>query len=288
MTAIILVWNPDRWNDWDYDTLVEQVAETGQVRQRWSAGRHRNVQPGDTAWLLLQGPNRHGRGLIGHGTVTSETYEAPHYSDPAATMLYISVTFDALLPLGSQILMDVLAEAVPGVQWGSARSSGRRLRAAVEKDLHRLWLDLGPKTGFDPLTLTPGTYPDGSVARVEVNRYERSAEARRVCLAYHGTFCAACGFSFEVRYGEAGKDFIHVHHIVPVSELGPGYRLDPIADLVPLCANCHNMAHLGVSTPRSVPELRALIAEAGHLPGQVVSQRSSAAQDDANRILGHH
>jgi 5-methylcytosine-specific restriction protein A len=286
MTAIILVWNPVRWNDWDYDTLVEQVAETGQVRQRWSAGRHRNVQPGDTAWLLLQGPNRHGRGLIGHGTVTSETYEAPHYSDPAATMLYISVSFDALLPLGSQILMDVLTEAVPGVQWGSARSSGRRLRAAAEKDLQRLWLDLGPKTGFDPLTLTPGTYPEGSVARVEVNRYERSAEARRVCLAYHGTFCAACGFSFEIRYGEAGKDFIHVHHIVPVSQLGSGYELDPVTDLVPLCANCHAMAHQGVSTPRTVAELRRIITGAGFLAGATVTPEELEAEREARRMLG--
>lgn len=288
MTAIILVWNPDLWNDWDYETLVEQVAETGQIWQRWSVGWHTDVQPGADVWLLLQGPSRHARGLIGHGTVTSEIYEAQHSSDPTATMRYISLTFDALLPIGSQILADVLAESVPGVQWGSVRGSGRRLPATAEKDLQRLWLDLGPGTGFDPITLTPGTFPAGSVARVDVNRYERSAEARRVCLAYHGTSCAACGFSFQVRYGEAGKDFIHVHHIVPVSQLGPGYRLDPIADLLPLCANCHTMAHLGVNPPRSVPELRALMAAAGHLPGQVVNQRSTAAQEDANRILGHH
>ncbi|HEY8752263.1 MAG TPA: HNH endonuclease [Arthrobacter sp.] len=286
MTAIILVWNPDLWNDWDYDTLVEQIAETGQVWQRWSVSRHRNVQPGANVWLLLQGPSRHGRGLIGHGTVTSEIYEAPHHSDPTAPRWYVSVTFDALLPRGSQILTDVLAESVPGVQWGSVRGSGKRLPAAAEKDLQRLWLSLAPETTFDPITLTPGSYPEEAVARVEVNRYERNAEARRVCLAYHGTSCAACGFSFRVRYGEVGNDFIHVHHVAPVSQLGLGYRLDPIADLVPLCPNCHNIAHLGVSTPRSVTELRALIAAAGHLPGQVVDQRSSAAQDDAKRIMG--
>jgi len=110
-------------------------------------------------------------------------------------------------------------------------------------------------------------------------------EARRVCLAFHGTSCAACGFSFEVRYGKAGKGFIHVHHIVPVSQLGTAYQLDPIADLVPLCANCHSMAHLGVSTPRSVSELRALIAAAGHLPGQTLDQDALEAQEAAARIL---
>ncbi|HEY8702129.1 MAG TPA: HNH endonuclease [Arthrobacter sp.] len=286
MAAIILGWNPDRWNDWDYDAVLERVAETGQVRERWSIGRQRNVLPGTDVWLFLQGQSQHGRGLIGHGLVASEPYAAEHYSDPTGVLPYVSVVFDAMLPLGSQVPLDVLAEAVPAVRWRSLPGSGRHLPPSAEPILRRLWQDLGPIMDSDPISLTPGTYPEGAVARVEVNRYERGTEARRVCLAYHGTSCDACGFSFEVHYGEVGKDFIHVHHIVPVARLGAGYTLDPIADLVPLCANCHSMAHLGVRSPRTVSELRALIAAAGHLPGQVVDQRSSTAQDDAARILG--
>ena len=284
MTAIILGWNPDRWNSWDYDAVTDQVAETGQILERWSVGRHRNIMPGAEAWLLLQGPGQHGRGLIGHGTVTSETYEAEHYSDPAETLHYIGVAFDALLPLGFQITPAALAAAVSGVQWGSLRGSGRSIPPESESSLRRLWQDLGPETGPDPTNVVAGTFPEGAVARIEVNRYERNADARRVCLAFNGTSCAACGFSFEVRYGAVGKDFIHVHHIVPVSQLGPGYQLDPIADLVPLCANCHNIAHLGVRSPRSVSELRGLIAAAGHLSGQVVDQNALEAQDAAQRI----
>jgi 5-methylcytosine-specific restriction protein A len=118
-----------------------------------------------------------------------------------------------------------------------------------------------------------------------VSRYERSPEARRICLAFHGTSCAACSFSFEVTYGDIGKDFIHVHHVVPVSQLGSGYRLDPVSDLIPLCANCHAMTHQGVSTPRTVAELRRAIAAAGHMPGQIVGDMALAAQDAAHRIL---
>ncbi|HEY8701683.1 MAG TPA: HNH endonuclease [Arthrobacter sp.] len=287
MKAIILGWNPDRWNNWDYSAVIDQATETGQARERWSVGRHRNILPGAGAWLLLQGRSQHGRGLIGHGIVTSETYEAPHFSDPAKTMQYVSVTFDALLPLGSQIPPDALAEAVPEIQWGRFRGSGASIPQEAADRLRRLWQDHGP-SGADPATLIPGTFPEGVVARVEVNRYERSPEARRICLAFHGTSCAACGFSFEVRYGEIGKDFIHVHHIVPVSQLGAGYQLDPIADLVPLCANCHSIAHLGVRSPRSITELRALIAAAGHLPGQTIDQNALDAQDAAQRIIDQH
>ncbi|HEY8753220.1 MAG TPA: HNH endonuclease [Arthrobacter sp.] len=81
---------------------------------------------------------------------------------------------------------------------------------------------------------------------------------------------------------------MHVHHIVPVSQLGDGYQLDPIADLVPLCANCHSIAHLGVRSPRSITELRALIAAAGHLPGQTIGQNALDAQDAAQRIIDQH
>jgi 5-methylcytosine-specific restriction protein A len=46
------------------------------------------------------------------------------------------------------------------------------------------------------------------------------------------------------------------------------------------------MAHQGVSTPRTVAELRRAIAEAGYLSGQAVDDRTLEAQDSARRILG--
>lgn len=44
-------------------------------------------------------------------------------------------------------------------------------------------------------------------------------------------------------YGEVGKGFIHVHHIVPLHELGGTYKVDYKKDLVPVCPNCHAMLH---------------------------------------------
>ena len=57
------------------------------------------------------------------------------------------------------------------------------------------------------------------------------------------TFLFICGFDFEKTYGEIGKGFIHVHHIVPVSEIGESYRVDYEKDLIPVCPNCHAMLH---------------------------------------------
>ncbi|BCW66092.1 hypothetical protein NicSoilB4_08550 [Arthrobacter sp. NicSoilB4] len=285
MTAIILGWNPDRWNRWNYPAAVERVASTGLHLERWSVGRHRNIAAGTDAWLLLQGDR--GRGLIGHGVVLSEHPEpGPHYAEPAKTAMYVQVGFDSLLPLGDQIASAILKEAVPGVPWGSVFGSGLTVEPSEEANIRALWGDFRLQPTPDPTEALPGTYPEGAVTRVEVNRYERSPEARRACIAHYGSSCAACGFSFEQKYGEIGKDFIHVHHVVPVSQLGSSYELDPISDLIPLCANCHAMAHQGVGTPRTVAELRRIIGDAGFLRGSTVSPEELEAQRAARELLG--
>lgn len=87
------------------------------------------------------------------------------------------------------------------------------------------------------------TVTEGAVSEVRVNRYERSAEGRRRCLAKHGHTCSVCGFDFEAAYGPLGRGYIHVHHVVPLAEVGGEYELNPETDLVPICPNCHAMIH---------------------------------------------
>ncbi|UPU35269.1 HNH endonuclease [Geomonas paludis] len=85
--------------------------------------------------------------------------------------------------------------------------------------------------------------PEGAKFSVEVNRYERSLVNRAACIAVHGVKCVACGFDFGERYGDVGRGFIEVHHRVPVSKMGSSYVVNPVTDLVPLCSNCHSIAH---------------------------------------------
>ena len=100
-------------------------------------------------------------------------------------------------------------------------------------------------------------YAEGSIQRTEVNRYERNPLNRKLCLAAKGYDCAICGMNFEKQYGAIGHHFIHVHHIVPVSQLGSCYIIDPIRDLIPVCPNCHAMLHR--QTPPVLPEKLAEI-----------------------------
>ena len=100
--------------------------------------------------------------------------------------------------------------------------------------------------------------PEGAKIRVTINRYERSPANRAACIAAHGAVCKACAFNFALFYGAFGDGFIVVHHTIPVSAMGGSYIVDPINDLVPLCANCHAMVHR-TDPPMLVADLRVLI-----------------------------
>jgi predicted HNH restriction endonuclease len=100
-------------------------------------------------------------------------------------------------------------------------------------------------------------YKEGKVVQVFVNRFERNQKARVECIRHHGDSCFVCGFNFGLSYGDTAKGFIHVHHKTQLSNIGKEYEIDPIKDLVPLCANCHSVIHL-TNPMLTVEELKKL------------------------------
>lgn len=85
---------------------------------------------------------------------------------------------------------------------------------------------------------------EGALKSIKINAYERNRTARNKSIEYHGYDCQVCGMNFEDRYGSIGKNYIHVHHIVPISDVNDEYIVDPIKDLIPVCPNCHAMLHV--------------------------------------------
>lgn len=103
-------------------------------------------------------------------------------------------------------------------------------------------------------------YLEGARRSVTVNAYERDPAARLACIQHYGCSCFVCGFDFADYYGDLGEGFIHVHHRRPIAECGGEYVVDPIADLIPVCPNCHAMLHRG-TTPPSVEDLSQIYDE---------------------------
>jgi predicted HNH restriction endonuclease len=117
-----------------------------------------------------------------------------------------------------------------------------------------------PNTNED---LDSVVYPDekahfeGHGTKISVNKYERNSAARKKCIERYGVTCF-CGFNFEEVYGDIGKDFIHVHHLIKLSDIGQNYQVNPIDDLRPVCPNCHAMLHKK-DPPYTIDELMQLI-----------------------------
>lgn len=93
--------------------------------------------------------------------------------------------------------------------------------------------------------------------------YDRSPHARQACIEHYGYACCICNFNFGKIYGSLGENYIEVHHLKPVADIGKEYLIDPIKDLRPVCANCHRMLHRQ-RPPLAVEELLKLhLAEQG-------------------------
>jgi HNH endonuclease len=99
---------------------------------------------------------------------------------------------------------------------------------------------------------------EGAICRVTINAYERNPLARQGCIDHHGTSCCICQFNFESRYGNVARDYIHVHHIRPLSEIGSEYIVNPVEDLRPVCPNCHAILHRRIPA-YSLDEVKAFL-----------------------------
>ena len=89
---------------------------------------------------------------------------------------------------------------------------------------------------------------EGAVTQVSVTHYERNPEDRMKALERYGYECQVCHMNFWDTYGDIGKEYIEVHHLYPVCNMGENYQFDPLdpeKGLVCLCSNCHSMIHRG-------------------------------------------
>ena len=88
-----------------------------------------------------------------------------------------------------------------------------------------------------------------------------------------GTRCKGCDLEMADVYGEQAAGMVDAHHLVPLSSLSEGTEvsLDPLADFVVLCPNCHRAIHR-LPDVGDVETLRALVGE-GALRSHAIAER---------------
>lgn len=105
----------------------------------------------------------------------------------------------------------------------------------------------------DSSLVDPIAASEGRKYSVQNSRFERSRILRERCLHHYGLSCQVCKMSFKETYGEINPGYIEVHHINPLMN---GERsTNPINDMIPLCSNCHSMAHQE-QPPISISDLK--------------------------------
>ena len=265
----VVTWNSEQEqiDDNEYQGWIIQTAEQKAPTVAWPMEQGgRNVAEGDDVMLFRQG---HERGIIASGVAVEYTQAGARSGGLAKNFLRVSlracVPYDDRMPVERlmQVTRDVSWDVVPASRILVTDRDAKSLREEWEHWLIELVSQVsGEEAGVANRSLVRKI--EGAVTRVSVNRYERSRAARAACIDHHGAQCAACGLNFEYMYGDIGRGYIHVHHVVPVSQTVDDYRLDPVKDLVPVCPNCHAMLHIGVEEPRTVEHLRHLIPVTVH------------------------
>jgi 5-methylcytosine-specific restriction protein A len=196
---------------------------------------------------------------MGSGIVISTPREGPHWDPERAVNgdkgLYVDILFDVL---NATPVLGEDALSVPPLQshdW-YPMASGTSIPVEISKELEIMWSD-ATRTVYIPLSTEElqNIYTEGTKRTRLITTCERNPKARSKCVEHYGARCQVCGLSFDERYGEIGKGFIHVHHLFQMAEINGEYQLDPIQDLRPLCPNCHAMIHKRVP-PYTIAELK--------------------------------
>ena len=167
------------------------------------------------------------------------------YVQAAASFKRVSPFKKSFSPAVLEYLEEVLAIQLPRPSYITPQSTDIRVEPLPDE------LDLSV-----PLR-------EGAKYPIVVNAYERDPRARQLCIAKHGTDCVICGFSFGASYGPVAEGFIHVHHLRLLSEPGEEHEVDPVADLRPVCPNCHAVIHRQVP-PYSIEEVQEFLKKATH------------------------
>lgn len=245
------------------DRAIEEMQRRGRIAIGWSLvgdlSQARIEKPTDIAALIQA--NRH-------------PIKNAHLGGPSLWNLYKEMQVGDLVILNSnrrrvcvfEVLGPYIYETEAGEIVGYAHQRSACLTSIDPEDL---WSHAGNGVAegqnirwtlarcSESNTTGTALYNEGLRFSLMSTVIERNPLARAACIEHYGCKCNICGFDFEKAFGELGNNYIHVHHHVAVSTRDGEYNVDPIEDLIPLCPNCHAMAHRQ-SPPVAVEKLRTI------------------------------
>lgn len=254
MKTYLFAWNPLKWAWENLEENVDELKSTGEFSQMWSCKSHRKVEVGDRAFLIKLGKNILNKGIIGSGYIASEPFLSEHWSGSGELTQRVIIDFEHIAERSESpiIPISILKAKFENYNW-SVIASGVEIPNQIAKEIEKIWF-ISNRKNYSENTSQKGR--EGNPYELKITKYERNPYARETCLNFYGFACSVCAMDFQTKYGEIGKDFIHVHHLKQISEIKAEYEVDPIQDLRPVCPNCHSMIHRR-KTPFTIEEIKS-------------------------------
>jgi predicted HNH restriction endonuclease len=112
--------------------------------------------------------------------------------------------------------------------------------------------------------LVANLFEEGRLMQTEVWVRDRSIAIRDLCLlAYEPPHCVVCGYTPSEVFGPEFSNLLEVHHLTPLSASDLPRLTNPVEHCVPLCPNCHRLAHYGRphGETREIDELWRLVCK---------------------------
>lgn len=102
--------------------------------------------------------------------------------------------------------------------------------------------DIDDRADYRPVAYVPSS-EDGEAARTSRPPTDPSLGKAAIRLGGH---CCAVDKSHDTFIKKNGDKYIEVHHLIPLEQQsGSIYKLDTLANLVPVCPLCHKLLHYG-------------------------------------------
>jgi hypothetical protein len=240
-------------NDDDFDAVVDAAKRGGAVRD-WVVPKTAAV--GDRVFLFTRE----------HGFVASASIVSKGTPGEFGKKQVYRADVGPVVLLPCPVPLAYVTSILP--QWGwatyprSYTTPPESICDALDGAIDDFQSGLGPGEPDQP-----DTYTEGKMRRALAVRYERDPEARAACIRHYGAVCAVCGFAYGEIYGPKVDGLIVVHHLTPVAARGEQYKVDPVADLRPVCADCHLVIHRR-APPFTIAEVRLMMEEAAESVSQ--------------------
>lgn len=191
-TAMPSAWDPESTDPEWLEDMAERFAQ-GQPLEtsRWSTTRKSGFDPGDRAYLLVQGSGA--RGIIGSGhIVTGEVFPDDDWRGGSGSALYVKIAWDAFVPMEDALPTPDLETIAPDTWW-RPQGSGTAIKPQDDAAVERAWIDhtrsLGPPSPV--LTSTAKVERAYRLALGKVRLHQR--RFRALLLLHYPAECAYCG-----------------------------------------------------------------------------------------------